>query len=68
MLVKIASFKDLDRFGGAPKASFRREEKHIQRVTGKGYLEISWVIVKVDPCDVILPMCLQLVGKFAPNF
>ena len=50
-LVKIAYFKDLDRFGGAPKASFRREEKNIRCVNGKGYLEIIRVIVKVGSCD-----------------
>ena len=49
-LVKIACFKNLDRFGFAPKASFHCEEKSIQRVTGKGYFEIFWVIVKVGSC------------------
>ena len=53
-LVKIAwCFKDLDRLGVAPKASFRCKGGNIQQVTGKGYLEMIWVTVKVGSCGVM---------------
>ena len=50
MLVKIACYKDLDRFGGAPKASFHQKKGIIKCVTGKDYLEIIQLIVKVSSC------------------